>query len=197
MQGFQAAYAELYGKAKHLVVKPGDKVPITGLDWRIVTSAAPGSEDAASGRRQAEPGVRVVHSEGDHQRSRQRPVGGQRRHARAVQGGRFRRPAVEQRARSDVPQQPDWDGRSLRGDAPRSRPVQFAGAGARPAAARRGDAERHAQGRRRSGDADDADVARARGHLAAALVVRGRHRAEQRRGVRRQRRRQRYNCRRS
>src|SRR3982751_1270382 len=39
VQGFQAAYAELYGKAKHLVVKPGDKVPIAGLDWRIVTSA--------------------------------------------------------------------------------------------------------------------------------------------------------------
>src|SRR6476660_9087475 len=39
VQGFQAAYAELYGKAKHMVVKPGDKVPITGLDWRIVTSA--------------------------------------------------------------------------------------------------------------------------------------------------------------
>jgi competence protein ComEC len=37
--GFQAAYAELYGKAKHTVVKPGDKVPITGLDWRIVSAA--------------------------------------------------------------------------------------------------------------------------------------------------------------
>jgi beta-lactamase superfamily II metal-dependent hydrolase len=36
---FQAAYAELYGKAKHLVVKPGDRLPITGLDWRIVTAA--------------------------------------------------------------------------------------------------------------------------------------------------------------
>jgi len=32
VQGFQAAYAELYGKAKHTVVKPGDKIPITGLD---------------------------------------------------------------------------------------------------------------------------------------------------------------------
>jgi len=39
IEGFQAAYADLYGKAKHLVVKPGDRVPITGLDWRIVTSA--------------------------------------------------------------------------------------------------------------------------------------------------------------
>jgi competence protein ComEC len=37
--GFQAAYAELYGRAKHIVVKPGDVLPIAGLDWRIVTSA--------------------------------------------------------------------------------------------------------------------------------------------------------------
>ncbi len=38
IDGFQAAYAELYRKAKHLVVAPGDRVPITGLDWRIVTA---------------------------------------------------------------------------------------------------------------------------------------------------------------
>jgi beta-lactamase superfamily II metal-dependent hydrolase len=37
--GFQAAYKELYSKAAHTVVKPGDRVPITGLDWRIVTAA--------------------------------------------------------------------------------------------------------------------------------------------------------------
>jgi beta-lactamase superfamily II metal-dependent hydrolase len=39
VQGFQQTYAELYGKAKHIVVKPGDKIPVAGLDWRIVTSA--------------------------------------------------------------------------------------------------------------------------------------------------------------
>jgi competence protein ComEC len=39
VQGFQAAYAELYGKAKHTVARPGDKVPIADLDWRIVTAA--------------------------------------------------------------------------------------------------------------------------------------------------------------
>ena len=39
VQGFQAAYAELYGKAKHLVVKPGDRIPVTGLEWRVVSSA--------------------------------------------------------------------------------------------------------------------------------------------------------------
>lgn len=37
--GFQAAYAELWKTARHLVVKPGDTLPIKGLDWRIVTSA--------------------------------------------------------------------------------------------------------------------------------------------------------------
>jgi len=38
IQGFQTGYAELYAKAKHLVVKPGDKLPIGGIDWRIVTA---------------------------------------------------------------------------------------------------------------------------------------------------------------
>jgi beta-lactamase superfamily II metal-dependent hydrolase len=37
--GFQAAYAELYGKAKHTIAKPGDKLAIAGIDWRVVTSA--------------------------------------------------------------------------------------------------------------------------------------------------------------
>jgi competence protein ComEC len=36
--GFQQMYAGLYGKASHTVVKPGDKVPVAGLDWRIVTA---------------------------------------------------------------------------------------------------------------------------------------------------------------
>jgi competence protein ComEC len=37
--GFRQAYAALVAKAQHTVVKPGDRVPIAGLDWRIVTSA--------------------------------------------------------------------------------------------------------------------------------------------------------------
>ena len=32
-------YAELYAKAKHTVAKPGDKIPVGGLDWRIVAAA--------------------------------------------------------------------------------------------------------------------------------------------------------------
>ncbi len=37
--GFQVAYAALHAKAKHLVVKAGDRLPVAGLDWRIVASA--------------------------------------------------------------------------------------------------------------------------------------------------------------
>jgi competence protein ComEC len=36
---FSTNYEQFRGASKHLVVKPGDRIPITGLDWRIVTSA--------------------------------------------------------------------------------------------------------------------------------------------------------------
>ena len=35
----QKTYPGLYAKAKHTVARPGDKVPVAGLDWRIVASA--------------------------------------------------------------------------------------------------------------------------------------------------------------
>ena len=78
MQGFQAAYAELYGKAKHTVVKPGDKIPIAGLDWRIVSSAGECAESAAAGWWQAKSGVRGRRTEGRIANRRQRSVGRQR-----------------------------------------------------------------------------------------------------------------------
>jgi len=34
----QKTYPELYGKAKHTVAKPGDKIPVAGLDWRVVSA---------------------------------------------------------------------------------------------------------------------------------------------------------------
>ena len=39
VQNFSTSYEQARGTAKHIVAKPGDRVPITGLDWRIVTSA--------------------------------------------------------------------------------------------------------------------------------------------------------------
>jgi len=41
----KTTYPQLYAKAKHTVVKPGDKIAISGLEWRIVAS---GGEHIAS-----------------------------------------------------------------------------------------------------------------------------------------------------
>src|SRR5215472_6712044 len=39
VDAFLQTYPEIYGKAKHMVAKPGDKLAIKDLDWRLVTSA--------------------------------------------------------------------------------------------------------------------------------------------------------------
>src|SRR5918996_2476813 len=36
---FEAVYKEMYAKAKHTVARPGDRIPIDGIDVRVVTSA--------------------------------------------------------------------------------------------------------------------------------------------------------------
>ena len=36
---FAKTYPALYGNAKHTIAKPGDVVPVAGLDWRIVSAA--------------------------------------------------------------------------------------------------------------------------------------------------------------
>ena len=48
----QQTYPGLYANATHTVVKPGDKIAVTGLDWRIVTSAGEALKSplAAAGR---------------------------------------------------------------------------------------------------------------------------------------------------
>jgi competence protein ComEC len=35
---FESVYKEMYAKAKHTVARPGDKIPIAGIDVRVVTS---------------------------------------------------------------------------------------------------------------------------------------------------------------
>jgi beta-lactamase superfamily II metal-dependent hydrolase len=45
----QKIYPGLYGKAKHTIVKPGDKIPIAGLDWRVVASAGEVTRTALPG----------------------------------------------------------------------------------------------------------------------------------------------------
>src|SRR5688500_6465974 len=51
----QDTYPALYGKAKRTIAKPGDRIPIAGLDWRIVTSAGEAIKTPLAGAGQANP----------------------------------------------------------------------------------------------------------------------------------------------
>jgi beta-lactamase superfamily II metal-dependent hydrolase len=59
--GFQVAYAEIYSKAQHTVLKPGDRIPIPGLDWRIVSSAGKVIKTALPGGGNPNPACAQAH----------------------------------------------------------------------------------------------------------------------------------------
>ena len=49
VQGFQAAYAELRARARHTIVKPGDRLAVAGIDFRIVTAGGEALKKPLSG----------------------------------------------------------------------------------------------------------------------------------------------------
>jgi competence protein ComEC len=51
----QNTYPGLYGKAKHTIAKPGDRIAVAGLDWRIVSSAGQVSKTSLPGAGAANP----------------------------------------------------------------------------------------------------------------------------------------------
>jgi len=51
----QKVYPTLYAKGTHMVAKPGDKVTVAGLDWRIVASGGEAIKTALPGAGQANP----------------------------------------------------------------------------------------------------------------------------------------------
>jgi beta-lactamase superfamily II metal-dependent hydrolase len=51
----KTTYPQLYGKSKHTVVKPGDKIAMTGLEWRIVESGGEHINSAVPGGGKANP----------------------------------------------------------------------------------------------------------------------------------------------
>ena len=52
---FREGYPALYAKATHTVAKPGDKISMTGIDWRIVESAGQHTTAALPGAGKANP----------------------------------------------------------------------------------------------------------------------------------------------
>ena len=53
--GFWEAYGTLHSKAKRIVVRSGDRLPVSGVDWRIVTSAGDVLKTPLSGGGRANP----------------------------------------------------------------------------------------------------------------------------------------------
>ena len=53
VRGFQSAYEKLWTATNHTVAKAGDRVPVKGLDWRIVMSAAKAIRSPLGGAGQA------------------------------------------------------------------------------------------------------------------------------------------------
>src|SRR6266446_4254862 len=51
----QKTYPSLYGKAKHTIAKPGDRIPLAGLDWRIVSAAGEAIKTPLPGGGKANP----------------------------------------------------------------------------------------------------------------------------------------------
>jgi beta-lactamase superfamily II metal-dependent hydrolase len=51
----QKTYPALYGKTTHTVAKPGDTIPISGLEWRIVAAAGEVIKTPLAGAGQANP----------------------------------------------------------------------------------------------------------------------------------------------
>ena len=169
--GFQAAYAELYGKAKHTVVKPGDKLPIAGLDWRIVTAGGKAIKTALPGGGKPNPSC------ADFKRRDANPLDENGQSVGSViTFGKFRMIDL-----GDLLWNNEFDfmcpnnlighRRPLHRVSPRHRPVGIAGARAWAAAARGDLAERHAEGRHAPDVADAELVAELPGPLADALVL--------------------------
>jgi hypothetical protein len=176
IEGFQAAYADLYNKAKHLVVKPGDRLPITGVEWRIATSAGqvlktPPLPGGGKSNPYCAGFTPMAGTTGLVDPDDAQSIGS------VIILGQFRAADFE-RARADVSGQPSGYGRSALRQQPWRHRVRIAAVRARPAATRGADAERHPQGRRRRTDENDPELAWPRESLADALVVQRRNRAE-------------------
>ena len=157
----RTSYPTLYGKAQHTVAKPGDKIAIDGLDWRVVASAGQAHQDS----RCPAPASRIRTAPRFKPQDRD-PSENAQSVGSIITFGKFRvaaprRSDVEQGVRSDVPEQPDRHGGSLRRVASRAGDLELAAVLVHALAAARGHHEqRHAQRRAAGRDEDPPLLAR-------------------------------------
>ena len=132
----QKTYPQLYAKAKHTVVKPGDKISMAGLDVRVVTSA--GRDDQE--RRCPAPASRIPIapiSSLERTMPRTRNPSGI-----YVTFGKFRTVHLGDLTKNKefelmCPNNRHWHGGCAFGFAPRTGQLEFGGAGTRPSSSRR------------------------------------------------------------
>ncbi len=79
-------YPELYGKAKHMVAKPGDKLAVAGVDWNG-SSGGTSNYQAAGGRRSCKSVLCGCHTQSGRGRRREQHVRGKRGDLWKISGG--------------------------------------------------------------------------------------------------------------
>ncbi len=137
MRSSARAIPTLYAKATHTVAKPGDKIAIAGLDWRIVAAAGQHITTPLPGAGNAEPGRAPTTSAGMPD-----PTENAQSVGSIVTFGKFRVAHLgdltwNKEFELDVPEQSDRHGRSVHRVAPRAGDFELAAARARAASARR------------------------------------------------------------
>ena len=139
-------YVKVIQRGEHMVVKPGDTVPIKGLSVKVLTANGEHIQTPLAGRGTAEFFLRDD-TQTRYRPDRERAIAGRAGHVREVSVPRPGRSDVEQRAGADVPQQSDRNGGRAAGVASRAESVEFAGAGGCGPSARGDHEQRRAQGR--------------------------------------------------
>ena len=95
-------YPTLVAQAKRTIVKPGDRIPLKGLEWRIVTSGGQVIQSPLPGAGARNPYCADVQAAGSRSDG-ERTVGRQPHHLRQVPRRASRRSHLEQGRRPDVP----------------------------------------------------------------------------------------------
>ena len=112
-----AEYCAVRDRAKHIVVKPGDRIPVPGVEVLVLTSG----NDRITSRSRAPGGQTLLrgYAPAIRRRNRGRPVRGDPGDVRQVPFHLAWRPYLEQAAPLLLPRQPYWHGGCLHDQSPR------------------------------------------------------------------------------
>ena len=173
---FQAAYAEFYKAIPRTIVKPGDKLAFTGTDTTTVMSdSVPLKTAIAKAPGAGRPNPLCA----EHKPRDESKVDPDNHHSAGfvMNYGRFRTIDLGDLTWSRefmlmCPNNPVGTVDSVSDEPPRTGSIRRARIRPRDSAARGDHEQRHPQGRRGADVSDARDLARSRGRLAAALVVR-------------------------